>query len=121
MIPTPAITVEAIERTRAYVLASSIPEEAKDSLQGVLDAARTAVNGAPDKQQAMAEAIASFICHAARQEVRQPERIRAEIAAHVGCCPWRRGWMVFKLVALVVLTLVAPNALELLRLMSAQL
>lgn len=78
---------EKIERTRGYVLASNLAEEAKDGLSNLLDAGAKAANGAPDKIQAIADAILELILHEVKQAVRHPEVVKKAVEAHALTCP----------------------------------
>jgi hypothetical protein len=92
------MTVDAhdkVERTRQYLLNSALPEDTKDGLQMLLDAAAAATNGHKDKLQALTEVMLLLAIHETKQAVRQPGRlvdvVRAEINQHVGKCPWRNA------------------------------
>lgn len=81
---------DKIERTRAYLLTSGLPEDAKDGLQDLLDKAGRAANGTPDKLQAIADAMLSMALHEVKQAVRVPaciaEAARAEVKLHADGC-----------------------------------
>lgn len=85
---------EKIERTRAYLLASTLPEDTKDGLQDLLDKAGKAANGTPDKLQAIADAMLSMALHEVKQAVRVPEVVirsaeraaKAEVETHASAC-----------------------------------
>jgi hypothetical protein len=78
---------EKIERTREYVLASNLADEAKDGLGNLLDAGAKAANGAPDKIQAIADALMELILHEVKQAVRYPETFKKAVEAHALTCP----------------------------------
>jgi hypothetical protein len=91
-----------VERTRRYLLASQLPEDTKDGLQTLLDAASNAANGTQDRIGAMADAILALSLHEVRQAVRTPDAIQDAVAdaisAHLATCPiagqGRRGALV---------------------------
>ncbi len=91
-----------VERTRRYLLASQLPEDTKDGLQNLLDAAAMATNGTQDRIGAMADAILALSLHEVRQAVRTPDAIQDAVAdaisAHLATCPiagqGRRGALV---------------------------
>ncbi len=91
-----------VERTRSYLLASQLPEDTKDGLQTLLDAAAMATNGTQDRIGAMADAILALSLHEVRQAVRTPDAIQDAVAgaisAHLATCPvagqGRRGALV---------------------------
>jgi hypothetical protein len=91
-----------VERTRSYLLASQLPEDTKDGLQTLLDAASNAANGTQDRIGAMADAILALSLHEVRQAVRTPDAIQDAVAdaisAHLATCPvagqGRRGALV---------------------------
>ena len=62
---------------------SDIPQDRKDQLREVLIRAEEASNGAPDKLQAVSEAIAVWIVFSARRELRHPDETREAIAEAV--------------------------------------
>ena len=80
-----------VERTRSYLLASQLPEDTKDGLQTLLDAAVMAANGTQDRIGAMADAILALSLHEVRQAVRTPDAIQDAVAdaisAHLATCP----------------------------------
>jgi len=80
-----------VERTRSYLLASQLPEDTKDGLQTLLDAASSAANGTQDRIGAMADAILALSLHEVRQAVRTPDAIQDAVAdaisAHLATCP----------------------------------
>jgi len=80
-----------VERTRSYLLASQLPEDTKDGLQTLLDAASRAANGTADRVGAMADAILALSLHEVRQAVRTPDAIQDAVAdaisAHLATCP----------------------------------
>ena len=80
-----------VERTRSYLLASQLPEDTKDGLQTLLDAAAMATNGTQDRIGAMADAILALSLHEVRQAVRTPDAIQDAVAdaisAHLATCP----------------------------------
>ena len=91
-----------VERTRRYLLASQLPEDTKDGLQTLLDAAAMATNGTQDRVGAMADAILALSLHEVRQAVRTPDAVQDAVAdaisAHLATCPvagqGRRGALV---------------------------
>ena len=91
-----------VERTRRYLLASQLPEDTKDGLQTLLDAAAMAANGTQDRIGAMADAILALSLHEVRQAVRTPDAVQDAVAdaisAHLATCPvagqGRRGALV---------------------------
>ena len=80
-----------VERTRSYLLASQLPEDTKDGLQTLLDAAAMAANGTQDRIGAMADAILALSLHEVRQAVRTPDAVQDAVAdaisAHLATCP----------------------------------
>ena len=80
-----------VDRTRRYLLASQLPEDTKDGLQTLLDAASMAANGTQDRIGAMADAILALSLHEVRQAVRTPDAIQDAVAdaisAHLATCP----------------------------------
>lgn len=80
-----------VERTRSYLLASQLPEDTKDGLQTLLDAAAMATNGTQDRIGAMADAILALSLHEVRQAVRTPDAVQDAVAdaisAHLATCP----------------------------------
>jgi hypothetical protein len=80
-----------VERTRSYLLASQLPEDTKDGLQTLLDAAAMATNSTQDRIGAMADAILALSLHEVRQAVRTPDAIQDAVAdaisAHLATCP----------------------------------
>ena len=80
-----------VERTRRYLLASQLPEDTKDGLQTLLDAASIAANGTQDRIGAMADAILALSLHEVRQAVRAPDAVQDAVAdaisAHLATCP----------------------------------
>jgi hypothetical protein len=80
-----------VERTRSYLLASQLPEDTKDGLQTLLDAASNAANGTQDRIGAMADAILALSLHEVRQAVRTPLSVQNAvgdaISAHLATCP----------------------------------
>ena len=80
-----------VERTRSYLLASQLPEDTKDGLQTLLDAASIAANGTQDRIGAMADAILALSLHEVRQAVRAPDAVQDAVAdaisAHLATCP----------------------------------
>ncbi len=80
-----------VERTRSYLLASQLPEDTKDGLQTLLDAASNAANGTQDRIGAMADAILALSLHEVRQAVRTPlsvqNAVSDAVAAHLAACP----------------------------------
>jgi len=80
-----------VDRTRRYLLASQLPEDTKDGLQTLLDAAAMATNGTQDRIGAMADAILALSLHEVRQAVRTPDAIQDAVAdaisAHLATCP----------------------------------
>lgn len=84
-------TRDKVQRTRRYLLESPLPEDTKDGLQTLLDAAANAANGTHDRVGAMADAILALSLHEVRQAVRAPgairAEVRAEVAQHVAQCP----------------------------------
>jgi hypothetical protein len=84
-------TRERVERTRAYLLQSPLPEDTKDGLQGLLDAASAATNGTADKIGAMAEALLALSLHEVKQAVRMPAALDAAVSRHASACPLRGG------------------------------
>ena len=91
-----------VERTRRYLLASQLPEDTKDGLQTLLDAASMAANDTQDRIGAMADAILALSLHEVRQAVRTPNAVQDAVAdaisAHLATCPvagqGRRGALV---------------------------
>ena len=91
-----------VDRTRSYLLASQLPEDTKDGLQTLLDAASSAANGTSDRVGAMADAILALSLHEVRQAVRTPDAVQDAVAdaisAHLATCPiagqGRRGALV---------------------------
>ena len=91
-----------VERTRSYLLASQLPEDTKDGLQTLLDAAAMATNDTQDRIGAMADAILALSLHEVRQAVRTPNAVQDAVAdaisAHLATCPvagqGRRGALV---------------------------
>ena len=91
-----------VDRTRRYLLASQLPEDTKDGLQTLLDAASNAANGTQDRIGAMADAILALSLHEVRQAVRTPDAVQDAVAdaisAHLATCPiagqGRRGALV---------------------------
>ena len=91
-----------VDRTRRYLLASQLPEDTKDGLQTLLDAAAMAANGTQDRIGAMADAILALSLHEVRQAVRTPDAVQDAVAdaisAHLATCPvagqGRRGALV---------------------------
>ena len=80
-----------VDRTRSYLLASQLPEDTKDGLQTLLDAAAMATNGTQDRIGAMADAILALSLHEVRQAVRTPDAVQDAVAdaisAHLATCP----------------------------------
>jgi len=80
-----------VERTRSYLLASQLPEDTKDGLQTLLDAASSAASGTADRVGAMADAILALSLHEVRQAVRTPDAVQDAVAdaisAHLATCP----------------------------------
>ena len=80
-----------VDRTRRYLMESPLPEDTKDGLQTLLDAATSAANGATDKIGAMADAILALSLHEVRQAVRTPDTVQDAVAgaisAHLATCP----------------------------------
>lgn len=91
-------TRDKVQRTRRYLLESPLPEDSKDGLQSLLDAAAAAANGTQDRVGAMADAILALSLHEVRQAVRAPAMMQSVIASHVQSCPMagtgRRGMIV---------------------------
>ena len=91
-----------VERTRRYLLESQLPEDTKDGLQTLLDAAAMAAIGTSDRVGAMADAILALSLHEVRQAVRTPNAVQDAVAdaisAHLATCPvagqGRRGALV---------------------------
>ena len=91
-----------VDRTRRYLLASQLPEDTKDGLQTLLDAASSAANGTADRVGAMADAILALSLHEVRQAIRTPDAVQDAVAdaisAHLATCPvagqGRRGALV---------------------------
>jgi hypothetical protein len=91
-----------VDRTRRYLLESQLPEDTKDGLQTLLDAATMAANGTQDRIGAMADAILALSLHEVRQAVRTPDAVQDAVAdaisAHLATCPvagqGRRGALV---------------------------
>ena len=84
-------TRDKVLRTRHYLLSSSLPEDAKDGLQTLLDSAATAANGTPDRIGAMADAILALALYEVRQAVRAPAAMGAAIEGHLAACPLAGG------------------------------
>lgn len=84
-----AQTRNKLDRTRQYMLTSALPEDTKDGLGTLLDAAETAANGIEDKERvrAMTEAILALAMHETRQAVRAPANLKTAIDAHTAACP----------------------------------
>ena len=86
-----AATKTKVDRTRSYLLASQLPEDTKDGLQTLLDAASIAANGTQDRIGAMADAILALSLHEVRQAVRAPDAVQDAVAdaisAHLATCP----------------------------------
>jgi len=84
-------TRQKVDRTRSYLLASPLPEDTKDGLQTLLDAAVNAANGTHDRVGAMADAILALSLHEVRQAVRTPDTVQDAVAdaisAHLATCP----------------------------------
>ncbi len=74
-----------IERVRRYLLESKLPEDTKDNLQTLLDAAAAAhaAQTIDEMVPALAEAISALSIHEVRQAVRTPDTIQAAIDTHV--------------------------------------
>ena len=91
-----------VDRTRRYLLDSQLPEDTKDGLQTLLDAAVMAANGTQDRIGAVADAILALSLHEVRQAVRAPDAVQDAVAdaisAHLATCPvagqGRRGALV---------------------------
>lgn len=81
------VTQGRVARTRDYLLASQLPEDTKDGLSTLLDAAAAACNGTADRVAAMADAILALALHETRQAVRAPATIQQAIERHVQTCP----------------------------------
>ena len=80
-----APTLDAIERTRLYLLESCLPEDTKDNLQNLLDAALKAdrsrdIDG---MGRALAQAVAALAIHEVRQAVRAPDAVQTAIDTHI--------------------------------------
>ena len=84
-------TRDKVSRTRIYLLESPLPEDTKDGLQTLLDAAVNAANGTQDRVGAMADAILALSLHEVRQAVRTPDAVQDAVAdaisAHLVACP----------------------------------
>ena len=95
-------TRDKVQRTRRYLLESPLPEDSKDGLQTLLDAASSAANGSQDRIGSMADAILALSLHEVRQAVRTPDAVQDAaadaISAHLATCPiagqGRRGALV---------------------------
>lgn len=84
-------TRQKVSRTRAYLLESRLPEDTKDGLQTLLDAAAAATNGTQDRVGAMADAILALSLHEVRQAIRSPDVIQTAINEHQRSCPLAGG------------------------------
>ena len=84
-------TRSRVDRTREYLLESELPEDTKDGLQSLLDAASHAANGTSDRVGSMADAILALSLHEVRQAVRAPAVVRAAVEAHAKACPLSMG------------------------------
>jgi hypothetical protein len=82
-----AMNKEKIERTREYVLESTLPEETKDGLGALLDSSEISSNGAPDKIGALSDTLHQFVLQWVRHCVRNPEMIDAAVQRHATSCP----------------------------------
>ena len=110
---------EKIERTREYLLKSKLPEDSKDNLSSLLDAAGTAANGAPDKIQAMSDLMLLLILHEVRRDIRLPQVVDEAVQLHATKCPMAApgGWIgvVYRLrwplCAAACVAFVSPNFL----------
>lgn len=91
-MPSSDETRAKIDRTRAYLLGSTLNEDTKDGLGMLLDAAGAAVNGTTDKLQAIADAILALALHEVRQAVRFPNVVDAIVKRHEVQCPAASGW-----------------------------
>lgn len=91
-------TRDKVQRTRRYLIESPLPEDTKDGLQTLLDAAAAAANGTQDRVGSMADAILALSLHEVRQAVRAPVMMQSAIDRHVQLCPMagsgRRGMIV---------------------------
>ena len=79
-------TRDKIDRTRSYLLSSSLPEDTKDGLQSLLDAAGAAANGSGDKIASLTDAFLLLIIHEVRQAVRNPIAVEAIVKRHEAQC-----------------------------------
>ena len=88
-------TKQKIERTREYLFKSALPEDSKDNLSALLDAAAIAANGAPDKIQAMSDLMLLLILHEVRRDIRLPQVVDEAVMAHATNCPMSApsGWL----------------------------
>lgn len=89
--PDNSLVMETIDDCIMSVRASTdITDEAKDGLVGQLRAARHAINGAPDKVQALAELVAIRTVSEAKQALLLPITVKAQakacVDAHVAAC-----------------------------------
>jgi len=78
---------EDIERTRRYLLGSTLAEDTKDGLQNLLTSAARGANGTPDKLQAIADAMLALAIHEVKQAVRLPALVQSAVDAHSVKCP----------------------------------
>lgn len=79
-------TRDKIDRTRSYLLSSALPEDTKDGLQSLLDAAGAAANGAQDKLASLTDAFLLLIIHEVRQSIRNPIAFEAMVKRHETQC-----------------------------------
>lgn len=87
------ITQAKIDLTRNYLFMSRLPEDSKDTLNALLDAASTSANGVQDKIQALSDTLLALAIHEVKQAVRLPDRIdtaaRIAVEEHIQTCPLR--------------------------------
>ncbi len=76
---------ENIMKTKEYLWASPLPEDTKDNLQRLLDAALNASRSKDisDMSLALAQAVAALAIHEVKQAVRAPNAIQSAINRHV--------------------------------------
>ena len=71
----------------ATVRDKDMPADQRESIVDMLGAAGHAANGAPDKTQAIAEAVQSMAIFLSRQARHETARTRDAIAFHASMCP----------------------------------
>jgi hypothetical protein len=85
---------EKIERVREYLLESKLPEDTKDNLSSLLDAAGEAANGSKDRSLDMAKAMEALAIHEVRQAIRMPGEFEKLLVRHQIAC--KGGQMQFE-------------------------